>query len=227
MNNLAAQLVGLAATVLGICSLHFKTPRGLILCQTAGNLAFTVHYLMLGAYSASVGQILTILNAFVILWAKATGSQRKGWKWGFTILSLIACLASWKDNFSIFPCIGTVVIVLANWTFDSQIIRFNKLRITCPGWVISHPFCCYHRREPGHGQHYTSHRAPAVHRLPPHRRSAEQGDEAHADHALRRMASHAADHLCASDFPFPAQPVWLRVNKMAVKAVHICSVRQV
>ena len=67
MNNLAAQLVGLAATVLGICSLHFKTPRGLVLCQTAGNLAFTVHYLMLGAYSASVGQILTILNAFVIL----------------------------------------------------------------------------------------------------------------------------------------------------------------
>jgi len=136
MNNLAAQLVGLVATVLGICSLHFKTPHGLILCQTAGNLAFTVHYLMLGAYSASVGQILTILNAFVILWAKATGSQRKGWKWGFTILSLIACLASWKDNFSIFPCIGTVVIVLANWTFDSQIIRFNKLCITCPGWVI-------------------------------------------------------------------------------------------
>ena len=136
MHNPAAQLVGLLATILGVSSLHFKTPRGLLLCQTAGNIAFVIHYLMLGAYSASIGQLLTILNSLAVIWVDAAGTRRRGWQWIFSALSLAAGAAVWKDGFSVLPCLGTVVMILASWTFNNQIIRLSRLCIASPGWIL-------------------------------------------------------------------------------------------
>ena len=136
MDHIAAQAVGLLATALGVVSLQCKHPRSLLLCQMSGNVAFVIHYLMLGAYTACVGQVILIFNILMICGKSDAKARWKGWKWVFSILSLVTCIATWQDRFSILPCAASLVTILTNWSFHGMTIRLGKLCLSCPGWII-------------------------------------------------------------------------------------------
>lgn len=136
MEHPAAQAVGLLATALGVISLQCASPRNILLCQMSGNITFVIHYLMLGAYTACIGQVILILNILVICGRTPVALRWRGWKWFFSILSLAACAVTWQDLFSILPCAASLVTILTNWTFQSRVIRLGKLLLSCPGWVI-------------------------------------------------------------------------------------------
>lgn len=131
----AAQGVGFIAMALGIVSYQCKSTRLLILCQMSGNVAFAVHYLMLGAYAACIGQLILSLSN-LLLCMKRPWTRWRGWKWIFSALSLAACFATWKDGFSIIPCAASVISILTNWSFNGKVIRLGKLLLSCPGWIV-------------------------------------------------------------------------------------------
>lgn len=134
--NLTAQAVGLLATALGVISLQCKTPRSLLLCQMSGNVAFVVHYLMLEAYTACIGQVILIFNILVICGRNSAALRWKGWRWIFSLLTIAACAVTWQDGFSLLPCGAALVTILTNWTFEPRTIRLGKLVLSCPAWVV-------------------------------------------------------------------------------------------
>ena len=52
--------------MLGTLSFQCKRTGALLLCQTLGNAAFVVHYWMLHAYSACLGQVVLIINNLLL-----------------------------------------------------------------------------------------------------------------------------------------------------------------
>lgn len=131
-----AQLAGLLATALGIVSLQFQDVRTLLFVQMCGNFTFVLHYFMLGAYTACIGQIILSANVLVLCGRDGHTARRGGWKWLFSLLSLAACAISWQDIFSLLPCAASLVTILTNWSFDGRKIRLGKLLLSCPGWVV-------------------------------------------------------------------------------------------
>lgn len=134
--NLAAQAVGLAAFALGIFSLQCRKVRTLLLFQMAGNIAFIVHYLMLGGYSACVGQAILTANILMIVWSEAHENRARALRWVFTALSLLSCALVWQDMFSILPGLAAAVTILTNWTGSDKKIRLGKLCLSCPIWIV-------------------------------------------------------------------------------------------
>ena len=134
--DLTAQIFGLLATLLSVLSFQCRSTRALLLCQMSGNVAFVVHYLMLGSYSASLGQIVLILNILALTGHEKARRRRRKWRWIFAVLSLGLSIATWQDGFSILPCAAVLVTIFTNWTFDGTAIRLGKLCLSCPAWVV-------------------------------------------------------------------------------------------
>ena len=134
MYFLMAQAVGLLAIVLGTLSFQCKRTGALLLCQTLGNAAFVVHYWMLNAYSACLGQVVLIINN-LLLYGGWT-SKVSALKWICAAAAMGVSLTTWKDGFSFLPGAAAVVTVLTNWTFRGGTIRLGKLLVSCPIWVV-------------------------------------------------------------------------------------------
>lgn len=144
MYQFIAQAIGFVGTILCIGCFQFKKGSALILLQLAGNLAFVVHYIMLGAYSGCVSIMLSALSNFILLlgmkghhWA-----AWKGWKWVLSLLMAMACLAVWQDLFSILPCAASVAFVLTNWSGNTKVMRTGKLALVGPGWILYNIHAC-------------------------------------------------------------------------------------
>lgn len=134
MYVLLAQAVGLLAIALGTLSFQCRRTGTLLLCQTLGNVAFVVHYGMLGAYSACLGQMVLIVSNLFLCGEKT--SRCAVLKWGCAAAALGASFTAWKDGFSVLPGAAAVVTVLTNWTFRGEVIRLGKLLVSCPLWVV-------------------------------------------------------------------------------------------
>ena len=101
MYVLLAQAVGLLAIALGTLSFQCRRTGTLLLCQTLGNVAFVVHYGMLGAYSACLGQMVLIVSNLFLCGEKT--SRCAVLKWGCAATALGASFTAWKDGFSVLP----------------------------------------------------------------------------------------------------------------------------
>lgn len=132
----AAQLVGLLATALGILSMQCKSTRALLRYQMSGNLLFVLHYWMLGAYTACVGQAILALNFWMLCRGHSPKARWKGWKWFFSILAFASGICTWQDGFSILPCAVSLASVLAAWSMDGTVIRRCKVWFCHPGWIL-------------------------------------------------------------------------------------------
>ena len=141
MNPLVIQMVGFLGMALCIGSYQIKSGRGLILCKTAGDLVYVIHYLMLGAYS---GCVTLFVGAVSQLACSCRGRYRwaewKGWKWLFSGLLLAACAVVWRNDFrpvpSLCAAISMTSVILATWSGDPKVIRYGKLFVAGPAWLL-------------------------------------------------------------------------------------------
>ena len=106
--------------------------------QVVGNGLFIVHFLTLGAYSGCINIAIAVCSNIVLLffmngkkWAAWVG-----WRWLFCLLAVLACMVTWKDLYSLLPCISAIFFVLTNWTCRETVIRLGKIAVVGPGWII-------------------------------------------------------------------------------------------
>ncbi|MBQ8144255.1 MAG: YgjV family protein [Butyricicoccus sp.] len=136
MYPLITQAIGFIAMLLWLWSFQIKSSRTLVLCQTLGNTAYVIHYLMLGAYTGCISLLLSVLNNTLLSTKRVKWCQWSGWKWIFSAAFIISSIATWKNGFSILPCVASIASVLANWSCNGKSIRYSKLFVSGPGWIV-------------------------------------------------------------------------------------------
>ena len=115
MDAVLIQAIGFVAMAFCIGSYQVKSGRGLILCKTAGDVLYVVHYLLLGSYSGCAALGVSAVN------------------------QIAACLLVWRGSFrvsNVCAMASMLSVTLTIWSDNGQVMRLNKLFCAGPLWVI-------------------------------------------------------------------------------------------
>ena len=129
----AVGFVGLAAFVL---SFQCKNNKYLILLSLFANLCYTAQFFMLGGYTASVSELISVLNCLVQSAYGRKWADWYGWRWVFSGLHIAALALTWQNWFSLLPALAAVVATLALWSRNGKMIRLSRLLFIGPLWLI-------------------------------------------------------------------------------------------
>lgn len=135
MKEFIAQGIGFAALALSLASYQCKSSRRLFRVQLLGNFLYLTHFLLLGAYSASVSLLISCIRNLILV-GKGPLSAWKGWLWIIVAANVGATVLVWENWFSILPCIGVVTFTLGCWTRNGKKLRIANLFFSTPAWLI-------------------------------------------------------------------------------------------
>lgn len=160
--NIPAQIVMIIAFLFLTSSFWCKKRENILKLQIISSALFVVQYILLGAYTASVLNIISVIRAYIFRKKKETKQDNKNsklnidWssKWVLYILilvytiaslitSVILCLSS-KDItadvlVSVFAYIATLVYTVGLWADHPQYIRLTA-NIASVFWVLTNFF---------------------------------------------------------------------------------------
>lgn len=141
MEQFLIQALGFLAMALCIGSYQLKSGRSMILCKTAGDLIYMIHFLLLGGYSGCVTLAVSVVSQTACSFrGRKKWADWKGWRWLFTAVLVIACLLVWQKSFRPVPCISAMIsmgsVSMTTWTGNARAMRINKLLCAGPFWII-------------------------------------------------------------------------------------------
>ena len=136
MYQVIAQAVGFVGAGLNIASYQCKTSHRLFLLQLLGNLVYTTHFFLLGAYTGCISLAISFCGNAILYNNGRRWANWRGWKWVFAALYIAATILTWKDLFSLLPCAAMLTANFTNWSRNGRVIRLGRLAVVSPGWLI-------------------------------------------------------------------------------------------
>ena len=135
MKFIIAQAIGFIGTGLLILSYQCKNNNKLFFMQMCANVAYIIHFILLNALTGSVAIAIGLVRN-ALLCSGTKFSKNKIWPVLITICYIVSTIMTWKDYFSIFPCIAMIAPTIAGWTFNAVKIRLANLLFNSPCWLI-------------------------------------------------------------------------------------------
>ena len=138
--NILPQIVGLAAVATFLLSYQQKERKNIIVLNTISRCLYITQYLLLGAYSGAVLDVLGAVSS-VIAGKKHTNFVKKHLKIIFVSINVCIIIAggtiayinkSWLD---LFPIAGVLLHTSAFWISNEKVIRRVSL-LGSPFWFV-------------------------------------------------------------------------------------------
>jgi len=134
------QIIGLFAAVMIIGSFQFKKNKYFYVMQLVGNIGFTMHFFLIGAYAGMLLNIFGIIRAVVML-LKGRGQKWAKSNWALAVLIMLCVVcgaATWNSEgwITILPCFAGIVGTVAMAIGDGKTIRLYQLFGVSPLWLI-------------------------------------------------------------------------------------------
>ncbi len=140
MHPLIPQIIGLVAVALFLLSYQMKKRKNIILVNAASRALYILQYLLLGAFSGAVLDILGIVSS-VVAERKHTSFVKRHLKliflsvnFGIILSGTIIAIIN-KSFLDILPIIGVLFHTSAFWISNEKIIRRVSL-LGSPFWFI-------------------------------------------------------------------------------------------
>lgn len=134
--TLIANGVGLVAVVLFVASYQMKRRSGIILCNAVSRTLYILQYILLGAFSGAVLDVIGLISS--VLAAKKDARVIKKLRVPILILinlaMLIATLLLYKTPWDILPFVGVLLHTTAFWLTDEKKIRALSI-LGSPFWL--------------------------------------------------------------------------------------------
>lgn len=135
MTETIGQIVGFIAMAIIVASYQQKTHKKILVFQMISGLLFTVHYVLLGAYT---GAVMNLLGAFrSLIYSKRDKKWASSVMWPilFSIGFLVSGILTWKNIYSLFPLIAMLISSVVLWIEQPKINRIFSLPVST-GWLI-------------------------------------------------------------------------------------------
>lgn len=133
---IAAQIIGFGGAAGLIGAYQCRTAHGFFAVQMCGHLLYIVHFAMLGALSGAVTLMIAAFRGVILFNANKAWARYPAWLWLVIAMTIAACVATWKDIFSLLPCIGICITTVAIWSANGKKIRISGLCVGSPSWLI-------------------------------------------------------------------------------------------
>ena len=136
--EIIANVIGVVAILLGFLSYQTKSRKGVLALQTLTTVTFTVHYLLLGAYSGMLMNVVGIArNVFYYNKEKKFFSWR-GWPVVFAVIAAALGIIAWDAWYSVFVVVGITINTVC-MSLSAQNIR-KSILVTSPMVLIYNIF---------------------------------------------------------------------------------------
>ena len=125
-----SQIIAAVSTLILITYAVMKVNRNVILiCNIAINVLLGVHYLLLESYSGAICSGITAIMVWVFCYKDKCEIMRLR-IFGvpvipifFTVLFIVSGYLSWQDVWSVIPVTGNILLVIALWNDNENIIK--------------------------------------------------------------------------------------------------------
>ncbi len=140
MEKIIPQIIGLSAVILFLLSYQMKKRRGIIITNTVSRALYILQYLLLGAYSGAVLDVLGMVSSIIaerkhIKFIKNhTKAVFLSINFAIIVAGVIIAIIN-KSILDIFPIIGVLLHTSAFWISDEKIIRRVSL-LGSPFWFV-------------------------------------------------------------------------------------------
>ena len=123
--NLPAQLVGVSALIIIIISYQFNDRRHIVFLQFFSGIFFSLHYLMLGAATGGIINIIGVIRAAVFYFkGRYKWSSSVLWPILFSASGFVIAAFTYTSLLSLLPAVAFTCTAIALWT---QNPRFSRL----------------------------------------------------------------------------------------------------
>lgn len=125
------QALGIVAVILGFINYQVKTREQVLYVHIATTVCFTLHYMLIGAYSGMAMNFVGIIRNVVFYFAGKNGKINKAWPVSFAVIMGIMGVLSFEDWYSVLAILGLVINSYAMSFSNPNNIR-KSILITSP-----------------------------------------------------------------------------------------------
>ena len=100
-----------------------KTRKGLMLSKLVSDVIWFLYYFSMTAYSGAAVAVIGLMRELVFINKEKKWAKHPLWLVFFLVLSVICGYITWKNVFSLLPCIASVVSVISFWVGNPRLSR--------------------------------------------------------------------------------------------------------
>jgi len=120
-------LLGIASTVV---IYQQKSRIGLLVSKLVSDVIWFFQYALIGAWSGAAISIIAIIRELIFINRQKKWARSPFWLVLFLVLSGISGVVTWKNIYSIFPCIASALAVIGFWIGKPKLSRFLSYPIS-------------------------------------------------------------------------------------------------
>lgn len=120
-------ILGIGSTVL---IYQQKTRKGLVLSKLLSDVIWFLYYFSLMAYSGAAVAVIGALRELVFMNKDKKWARHPLWLAFFLVLSIGCASLTWKNAFSLLPCIASLVSVISFWIGKPKLSRILSYPIS-------------------------------------------------------------------------------------------------
>lgn len=128
-----AQAISIIAMIVSICSLQLKTNKGLFVCRGVSGFLFSLSYLLIGAYTGALLNLLNVLKSTLLVNKK---TSKKPFMFLMIALYVGAAIVTFGGPLSILVGIAQCAETVVMWHRNGKHIRICQLGFLSPVWLI-------------------------------------------------------------------------------------------
>ena len=136
MVKIIGQIIGFVAMAVIVFSYQQKSHKNILTFQMVSGLLFTVHFLLIGAYTGCVSNLIGALRSLIYAYrGKNKFTDFKLWPVIFSVVFTISGIMTWDNVFSVFPIVAMVVSSVVLWIDSPKINRAFSIP-TSACWLV-------------------------------------------------------------------------------------------
>lgn len=136
--DILAQIVGILGTCAAFISFQLKENKKFFILQSTSGALFALNFLMLGAYTGSLLNLINIYRGAVMAGGKKT--RKLFFLVSIQLLYIVATVFTYTNIFSLIALAAQLIGTFAMWSQNGKTIRILQLFAVSPMWLIHNIF---------------------------------------------------------------------------------------
>ncbi len=137
--DILAQVLGFIGLALAITSFQSKTRKGILFFQTLCGFTFTLHFLMLSAYTGAVLNVLSATRGIVFYNKEKRWASSPVWLYIFVLLFIITGAVTWEGYVTMLPVLACLIFTVTLYMDNPSTVR-KFAWIGSPCWIVYNIF---------------------------------------------------------------------------------------
>ena len=140
MENIIIRIFGIAGFVLGVLAFQSNKHKGIVMAKLGSEVAFTVQYFLLDAYTGSIMNFVGVIRNFVFYRLVEKNKSTKVAMYIFCGIYILSAIITWEGPESLLPLVGKLISTVAYSMKNTRTIRILNLP-TLTMWIAYNCTC--------------------------------------------------------------------------------------